>query len=236
MSALEFLKRWTTSIFDFVQFNRAELLPRYLRPPWTTLWLGQIRWGSRKSGGDRGSRGQYRVGQARPRANVWTYPGASSLGSDACRGLREHPTVKPVAMLKDALLDLTHRGDIVLDPFLGSGSTLIASEKTGRIFRGLELDPLYVDVIIRRYETRPRAKPPLSTKRARTFPFWRREGRWRRLLRSSEALPIEAREGISQVGGASERMVTAWVEIRTDGSNPSRSASYSYNILIVLMF
>jgi DNA modification methylase len=62
------------------------------------------------------------------------------------------PTVKPVAMLEDALLDLSHRGDIVLDPFLGSGSALIASEKTGRICRGLELDPLYVDVIIRRYE------------------------------------------------------------------------------------
>jgi hypothetical protein len=86
------------------------------------------------------------------RSNVWTYPGASSLGSDARRGLREHPTVKPVVMLEDALLDLTHRGDIVLDPFLGSGSTLIASEKTGRICRGLELDPQYVDVIIRRYE------------------------------------------------------------------------------------
>ena len=90
--------------------------------------------------------------RGRWRSNVWTYPGASSLGSDARRGLQEHPTVKPVAMLEDALLDLTHRGDIVLDPFLGSGSTLIASEKTGRICRGLELDPLYVDVIIRRYE------------------------------------------------------------------------------------
>jgi DNA methylase len=54
-------------------------------------------------------------------------------------------------MLEDALLDLSHRGDIVLDPFPGSGAALIASEKTGRICRGLELDPLYVDVIIRRY-------------------------------------------------------------------------------------
>ena len=86
------------------------------------------------------------------RSNVWTHPGASSLGSDARRGLRERPTVKPVAMLEDVLLDLSHRGDIVLDPFLGSGSALIASEKTGRICRGLELDPPHVDVIIRRYE------------------------------------------------------------------------------------
>jgi DNA modification methylase len=90
--------------------------------------------------------------RGRSRSNVWTYPGASSLGSDARRGLQDHPTVKPVAMLEDALLDLTNRGDVVLDPFLGSGSTLIAAEKAGRICRGVELDPLYVDVIIRRYE------------------------------------------------------------------------------------
>ena len=90
--------------------------------------------------------------KSRWRSNVWTYPGASSLGSDARRGLREHPSVKPTAMLEDALLDLTHRGDIVIDPFLGSGSTLIAAEATVRIRRGVELDPLYVDVIARRYE------------------------------------------------------------------------------------
>ena len=55
-------------------------------------------------------------------------------------------------MLEDALLDLTDRGGVVIDPFLGSGSTLIAAEKTGRVCRGVELDPLYVDVIVRRYE------------------------------------------------------------------------------------
>jgi DNA modification methylase len=86
------------------------------------------------------------------RSNVWAYPGASSLGSDARKGLQEHPTVKPTAMLEDALLDMTKRGDIVIDPFLGSGSTLIACEKTGRRCRGLELDPRYVEVILRRYE------------------------------------------------------------------------------------
>ena len=55
-------------------------------------------------------------------------------------------------MLKDALLDLSNRADIVLDPFLGSGSTLMAAESTSRVCRGVELDPLYVDVIVRRYE------------------------------------------------------------------------------------
>ena len=90
--------------------------------------------------------------RGRWRSNVWTYPGASSLGSDAREGLVDHPTVKPTAMLQDVLLDLTNRGDLVLDPFLGSGSTLIAAEHTGRTCRGIELDPLYVDLIIRRYE------------------------------------------------------------------------------------
>ena len=90
--------------------------------------------------------------RGRWRSNVWTYPGASSLGSDARRGLKDHPTVKPTAMLADALLDLTNRGDIVIDPFLGSGSTLIAADKTSRVCRSVELDPLYVDVIVRRYE------------------------------------------------------------------------------------
>jgi DNA modification methylase len=85
------------------------------------------------------------------RSNVWTYPGASSVGSDARRGLQDHPTVKPVALLSDALLDLTDRGDMVLDPFLGSGSTLVAAEQTGRRCCGVELDPCYVDLIVRRY-------------------------------------------------------------------------------------
>jgi len=72
------------------------------------------------------------------------------IGSDAREGLEYHPTVKPTAMLMDALVDVTARGDIVLDPFLGSGSMLIAAERTGRRCRGVEIDPLYVDVIILR--------------------------------------------------------------------------------------
>jgi len=63
-----------------------------------------------------------------------------------------HPTIKPVAMVADAILDSSRRGDIVLDCFLGSGSTLMAAERTGRQCRGLELDPLYVDAIVRRWQ------------------------------------------------------------------------------------
>src|SRR5262249_53439957 len=88
----------------------------------------------------------------RQRSNVWTHPGAYGLASEGRKGRQHHPSVKPVAMLEDALLDMSGRGDIVIDPFLGSGSTLIACEKTGRHCRGIELDPLYVEVILRRYE------------------------------------------------------------------------------------
>jgi DNA modification methylase len=86
------------------------------------------------------------------RSNVWVYPGGSSLGSDAREGLALHPTVKPRALLEDALLDVTHRDDIVLDPFVGSGSTLLAAETTGRICRAIEIDGPYCDVTISRWQ------------------------------------------------------------------------------------
>jgi DNA modification methylase len=66
--------------------------------------------------------------------------------------LEMHPTVTPVALVVDALLDVTKRGELVLDPFGGSGTTLLAAEKTGRSARLIEFDPLYCDVIIRRFE------------------------------------------------------------------------------------
>ena len=85
------------------------------------------------------------------RSNLWFYPGASSVRSDSRKGLEFHPTVKPSAMCADAILDLTNRDDIVLDPFLGSGSTVIAAQGTGRRCFGIELDPCYVDVVAKRY-------------------------------------------------------------------------------------
>ncbi len=90
----------------------------------------------------------------RSRSNLWSYAGATSFGrsADEANLLALHPTVKPVALMTDLILDSTKRGDIVLDPFLGSGSTLIAADKVGRRCRGVELDPLYVDTIIRRWQ------------------------------------------------------------------------------------
>jgi DNA modification methylase len=89
----------------------------------------------------------------RDRTNIWSYPGATTLGSSARQQLKFHPTPKSVELVVDAILDLTSRNDVVLDPFLGSGTTLIAAEKSGRRCYGLELDPAYVDVIVRRWQT-----------------------------------------------------------------------------------
>ena len=90
----------------------------------------------------------------RNRTNVWEYPCVSTLSRQGEEGnlLALHPTVKPVALVSDALLDCSARGEIVLDAFLGSGSTLIAAERVGRICFGIEIDPLYVDVAIRRWQ------------------------------------------------------------------------------------
>jgi hypothetical protein len=90
----------------------------------------------------------------RNRSNLWTYRGFNAFGQDRDALLACHPTVKPVAMIADALRDVTKRGGIVLDTFMGSGSTLMAAEETGRVCFGAELDPLYVDVAIRRWQTK----------------------------------------------------------------------------------
>ena len=89
----------------------------------------------------------------RNRTNVWSYAGSNSFarGEDADL-TSQHPTPKPVPMISDAILDVTARRDIVLDPFLGSGSTLMACERMGRVCRGMEMDPLYVDLTIRRWQ------------------------------------------------------------------------------------
>jgi len=88
----------------------------------------------------------------RYRTNVWDYAGISSIGSERAEELAMHPTVKPVVLVADAIRDCSRRGEIVLDCFGGSGSTLIAAEKTGRRARLIECDPIYCDTIIRRWE------------------------------------------------------------------------------------
>ena len=102
--------------------------------------------------------GQY----GRNRSNVWHYPNAQTFSRSEGEGnlLALHPTVKPAALVADAIMDCTARRDIVLDGFLGSGTSVIAAERTGRRCYGIELDPIYVDTIVRRWQafTRSRAR------------------------------------------------------------------------------
>src|SRR6202011_3390484 len=92
--------------------------------------------------------GQY----GRNRTNVWDYAGVNTFRSGRMDELQMHPTVKPVALVADAIKDCSKQGDIVLDPFCGSGTILIAAERTGRKARALEIDPAYVDVAVRRWQ------------------------------------------------------------------------------------
>lgn len=95
----------------------------------------------------------FELGQhGRYRTNVWAYPGITSMGAKGHALLALHPTVKPVSLVADAIRDCSHRQGVILDPFAGSGTILVAAERTGRQARAIELDPQYVDVGIQRWQ------------------------------------------------------------------------------------
>jgi hypothetical protein len=98
----------------------------------------------------------------RNRTNVWDYASVNSMAGSRREDLALHPTVKPTALVADAIQDVTRRGEVVLDIFLGSGTTLIAAERTGRRFRGVELDPAYVDVALERWSAMTGREPRLA--------------------------------------------------------------------------
>ncbi len=110
----------------------------------------------------------------RNRSNVWHYAGANAFGVDRTDKLAAHPTVKPTGLVADALLDCTARGDIVLDQFCGSGTTILAAEKVGRVARGIEYEPRYVDVAIIRWEQQTKQEAVLNGD-GRTFVEIRQE-------------------------------------------------------------
>jgi DNA modification methylase len=87
----------------------------------------------------------------RYRTNVWDYAGVNSFGKGRMTDLADHPTVKPVALVADAIRDVTRPGEIVLDAFMGSGTTILAAERTKRLAFGIEIEPAYIDVAIRRW-------------------------------------------------------------------------------------
>ncbi|WP_340670768.1 site-specific DNA-methyltransferase [Bradyrhizobium ottawaense] len=99
----------------------------------------------------------------RNRSNLWTYAGVNTFRQSRLADLTVHPTVKPVALIADAIKDCTRRGDLVVDPFLGSGTTLLAAERVGRKAYGLEIDPLYVDAAIGRWQDVTRGDAILAT-------------------------------------------------------------------------
>jgi hypothetical protein len=106
----------------------------------------------------------------RNRTNVWDYPSVNTMRGSRREDLALHPTVKPTGLVADAIMDVTARGDVVIDLFLGSGTKLIAAERTGRRFRGLDIDPAYVDVAIRRWVERTGLEPVLEHRRDAAAP------------------------------------------------------------------
>lgn len=111
----------------------------------------------------------FELGQhGRYRSNVWSYPGVNTFTGKGFKQLALHPTVKPVSLIADAIRDCSHRGGIILDPFAGSGTILIAAERTGRVARAIEYEPRYVDVAIRRWE-RVTGKSAIHARTGMTF-------------------------------------------------------------------
>jgi DNA modification methylase len=104
----------------------------------------------------------------RNRSNVWKYPGVNTFRRGRMDDLRSHPTVKPVALVSDALKDCTRPGDIVLDTFCGSGTTILAAERVGRRGYGIEIDPQYVDVAVKRWQAFT-GKDAVDAKTDKTF-------------------------------------------------------------------
>jgi DNA methylase len=104
----------------------------------------------------------------RNRSNVWRYAGVNSFRAGRMDELRSHPTAKPVALVADAIKDCTRLNDIVLDTFLGSGSTIMAAERVGRRGYGMEIDPKYLDVAVRRWQAFTR-RDAIHAETGRTF-------------------------------------------------------------------
>jgi DNA modification methylase len=103
--------------------------------------------------GDAPHQNNFELGQhGRSRSNVWSYRGVNTFGKDRMGLLGVHPTTKPVTLVADALRDVSRRGEIVIDPFLGSGTTLLAAEVTGRVCIGAEIDASYLEHAIRRWQ------------------------------------------------------------------------------------
>lgn len=119
------------------------------------FWIAKKGKASHTNNVELGKHGRYR-------ANVWDYPGVNSFGKSRSQDLADHPTVKPVALVADAIRDVTMPGEIVIDGFIGSGSTILAAERTKRRCYGVEIEPKYVDVALRRWSDMTGQQPILD--------------------------------------------------------------------------
>ncbi|MFA7752016.1 DNA-methyltransferase, partial [Klebsiella pneumoniae] len=129
----------------------------------------------------------------RDRSNVWTYRGMHGSGHEQKRARELHPTVKPLALVKDAILDSTKRGDLVLDLFSGSGTTILAADDTGRRGAAMELDPIYTDTTILRWQEHSGKEAVLASS-GRTF----REVRVERATRVASAADAQQTSDLTQ--------------------------------------
>ncbi len=119
------------------------------------FWIAKKGTASHTNNVELGKNGRYRC-------NVWDYVGANSFGASQMQGLAAHPTVKPAALVADAIRDVTKPNEIVLDGFMGSGTTILAAERTKRRCYGIEIEPKYIDVAIRRWEAMTRSQAVLT--------------------------------------------------------------------------
>lgn len=151
----------------------------------------------------------------RYRTNVWDYAGISSISATRSEELEMHPTVKPVALVADAIKDCSRRGEIVLDGFAGSGSTLIAAEKTGRVARVVEYDPAYCDTILRRYQAYTGKLPELIAEAG--------EDPATRVLGAGPSLCVRTFEEIAEFRGVTLPDRTPEPALRTRGRTSAAS-------------
>jgi DNA modification methylase len=160
----------------------------------------------------------------RNRSNLWTYPGINSFGAGRMEALASHPTVKPVALIADAMRDCTVKGDTVLDPFMGSGSTLLAAEKIGRRSFGLEIEPKFVDVAIRRWEAYTKSEALLDGD-GRTYTEVKAERLQDGQFVAKQSAPAKMAANARDAATAAEVVEDGWVALCEGSPRTSRDVS-----------